>query len=290
MAEDADFKNAVSIVRLPFQPPARDKVDVSPEWYETMVMISQEPNFRYVARGEGVDDTCDVMLMVGWMDGAKPSAAFASAGGSAGGSDSTSTGSSDLDTIFAPLQPFISEKPRITTLSHRRNRASPRFLTTAFRGTLREPTKELLTVRGRASLVEPAMKAIATTFRGYIDYREAATFSGGSRKYLFNGAILASVDDNYDGSEGHDEQASYAFILTWSNRKGRTKFQDPTLPDLTLTPGMRSSEPFWQEEVEKPLQALVEQGATISSWDYHKTDLVKGKDGLPILAKGETVW
>ncbi|KAK7430502.1 hypothetical protein QQZ08_003021 [Neonectria magnoliae] len=290
MAEDEEFKNAVSMVRLPFKPSARDKVDVSPEWYETMAKITKEPNFRYVARGEGVDDTCDVMLMVGWIDGARPSAAFVPAGTSTAGSDSTPAGSSGLDTILAPLQPFLSERPRVTTLSHRRNGASPNFLTTAFRGTLMEPMKEVLMVRGRASRVEPVMKAIATAFREYTDYREGATFSGGSRNYLFNGAILASLDDTYGSSREHDAPASFALILTWSNREGRTKFQDPTLPDLTLTPGMRPSEPFWQEKVAKPLQALVEQGATISSWDYHRTALVKDDRGLPILGKGETVW
>ncbi|KAF7553862.1 hypothetical protein G7Z17_g3329 [Cylindrodendrum hubeiense] len=291
MAGHGEFNNFVSIIRLSFKPSARDKVDVSPEWYKTMVMITKEPNFRYVARGEGVDDTCDLMLMVGWIDGTNPSAAFQSTATSTSGPDSLLLGSSGLDKILSPLQAFLSQRFRALTLSHNRDEYSPTLLTTTFRGVLWEPMREVLTIRGHVRLVEPGVKAIETTLDDYILYREGARFSDASKALLFNGVTMARLDHNNYGSSGeHDELATFALILTWSNREGRTRFQDPTLPDLTLTPGMRLHYPFWHEKVTKPLQALVEQGATVSSWDYHKADLVQNKKGIPMVHKGEKPW
>ncbi|KAH7162112.1 hypothetical protein B0J13DRAFT_535175 [Dactylonectria estremocensis] len=282
MPANEEFNIAVSIVRLSFRPSDRDKVDNSTEWYETMNMITKEPNFRYVARGEGVDDICDFMIMVGWVDGTKPSAAFL-------------PGSPDLDTIFAPLQPLLSQRPRVQTLRHDRSEATPNLLTTAFRGTLWEPMMEILTVRGPAGLVEQGVKAVNDTIWRYFQFRQAARYDDeATDDYLFNGLTMVSLDDNssHDSSGGPDEVASFALILKWSNREGRADFQDPTLPDLTLTPAMRPRYPgsFWQQRVAKPLQILVEQGATVSSWDYHKTEIAKDEKGLPIVGKGEMVW
>ncbi|KPM45659.1 hypothetical protein AK830_g953 [Neonectria ditissima] len=288
MTEDDDFKNTISMVLLFFQPCSRDKVGVSSEWYETMEMIIKEPNFRYVARGEAVDETCDIMLMIGWFDGAKPSAAFLPSATPTSGPDSAPQDNPGLDKIMTPLQPFLAQRPHVMTLSHNRTGECPHIITTSFRGVLYDPIKEILTVRGNAGPVKLGTMAMETAVEEYYYRREGAIPSLHSPNYLFNGFTLAKLDDGSHSSPGDDDElASFVLILTWSSREGRAQFQDPTLPDLTLTPGLRPLLPFWQEEVAKPLQALVDQGAEVSSWDYHRAHLVTTRKNVPRFGKGE---
>lgn len=153
---------------------------------------------------------------------------------------------------------------------------------------------EVLKVSGPAGLVERGLEAIETTINKYFLYRDDARLEGGSTRYLFDGLVLVSLDDhnNPDNSIEADKQATFALILTWSSRGGRTQFQDPAVPDLTLTHPMRPYYPSgsWQEHMERPLQVLVEQGATVSSWNYHKADTVTDKKGLMMIGKGASVW
>ncbi|KAH6894713.1 hypothetical protein B0T10DRAFT_258851 [Thelonectria olida] len=288
MAEAGNRKFAISIVRLSFQQSAQSKIDVSPQWYKTMDRITKEANFRYVARGEGVDDACDIMLLVGWTHGTQPSAAFLPQ------SPAASAGHGNLDAVFAPLLPFLSQRPRVRTLWHTYERANANLLTTSFRGRgFNDPIMEFMTIRGPPGVVGPEVKAIESTLSEFWERREMSRFDEDVYRDTFDGVLLASLDDGLDAHETPSEPGATTFVifLKWSSREGRAEFQDPTISDPTIGPAQANYPiDFWREQVAKPLQRLVEEGATISSWDYHKAKLATDKRGSQLVANASDIW
>jgi hypothetical protein len=288
MTEADKQKFAISIVRLSFQQSAQSKIDVSPQWYKALERITKEANFRYVARGEGVDDACDIMLLVGWTHGTHPSAAFLP-------ESSTPSGrNGKLDAVFVPLLPFLSGKPRVSTLWHTYERASGNLLTTSFRGRgFDDPIMEFMTIRGPAGVVEPGVKAIESTLSEFWTRREMSRFDEDVYRDTFDGVLSASLDDGLDAHEPPSQpgETTSVLFLKWSSRKGRAEFQDATIPDPTIGPAQADYPiDFWQERVAKPLQRLVEEGATISSWDYHRAKLATDKKGSQLVANVSDIW
>ncbi|KAF7561751.1 hypothetical protein G7046_g2368 [Stylonectria norvegica] len=286
MVETKTPRNAVSLLRLSFEPTAQDKIDTSPQWYKAMENITKEPGFRYVARGEALDDACDLVLMVGWTHGTQPSTAFRT------GAESTPT--STLNTILAPILPFLSQQPQLRTIYHEYAHANANMLTTSPRGRLHTAMMEQMTVRGPVGVVEPVLKTIEETLRNFHLHRDQVRSEDQIMDDAWDGVYLFSVDENKSDREGGngDDQATFALFLRWSSREGRMEFQDPTIVDRALSPGLQTfySSDFWQEKVAKPLQKLVEQGATISSWDFHKAKIVPDKRGSQLVASPADIW
>jgi hypothetical protein len=267
--------SATSIVRLSFQPAHKDKIETSEQWFDAMDKIKQEPNLGYVCKGESIEDELDIILFISWDYAAKPSANFLSG---------------NIDYIFSPLSDLLAKKPRfignLCSITKRQTLTS--FAT---RGGGFEFMIEIMTVRGPADATEAALRKIDKRLDSYTTYRSnALDFYDIWYNTLHGGRLyhLSTEKGNEDRcSEENIDQASFALFVTWTDREGRTEFQDPNIPDRTLPPVFQENFPsnFWQEEVIKPLEEL---GATISSWTYHKGWTTYGrKEGL-IVSKFKT--
>lgn len=257
-----------------------------------MNKITNFSNFRYAARGEGVDDATHIMLLLGWTHDTKPPPVFLPAALDPPPADDSSD--SPLDALLAPISPFFSQRPHVCTLWHNYIGEGANMLTTSARGRIDNAMIEFMTVRGPVDKVEPALKAIEMALRKYHELRERPRASGTIYSDTWDGVHLLSLDDNTGDKEaqGQARHVSLALLLRWSNRGGRTEFQDPSLPDSSVEPQLQPLYPsdLWQESVAKPLQTLREQGATIESWDYHNARLVINERRGQLVADRSDIW
>ena len=274
-------KDVISLVHLFVQPSALDKIGASPQWYKAMDKITKEPNFRYVARGEAIDDAGHLILLVGWTHGTAPSPAFLPT-------------AQDPPPALAPIAPFLTQRPRVCTLRHSYAQEGGNMLTTSARGRMDNAMIEFMTVRGPAEKVEPALKAIEAALRKYRELRDGPRQSDTIYSDTWDGVHLLGLDDDVADKEDQrqDGDVCLALFLRWSSREGRDEFQDPALPDRSVDPGLQPYYPsnLWQESVAKPLQTLREQGVTIESWDYHKAKLATNKRGGQLVASPSDIW
>ncbi|UKZ81309.1 hypothetical protein TrVFT333_009081 [Trichoderma virens FT-333] len=278
MKTDGTREFATSIVRFSVQHAHRDKIGASKEWFAVMDSIKRQPDFGYVCKGELIDDELDIVLFVAWEHAAKPPITF----------------SENLDSIFSPLHNFLAKQPQITGTLYRimeMDRQSTRLFGTSGCAGHINCINEFMTVRGPARAVETELKRIQELCSVY------------ERLRCFADAVWNFTDDTFAGLQrfrlelvgdlevtDHTGQpiGTFALLVQWGNEKGRAEFQDPNLPDSSLPPANRFADNFWQEEVMKRLE---KQGASISSWIYHKAAIARdGKNKLLITEEFKNLY
>ena len=85
--------------------------------------------------------------------------------------------------------------------------------------------------------------------------------------------------------EDYNRQAEFALVFKWSDRQGRAKFQDPSIQDYAVPQGAPDVLGVFGRQCGKPLKMLVDQGASISSRDYHEVGTATGRDMAQLITR-----
>ncbi|KAL6694605.1 hypothetical protein J3F84DRAFT_377387 [Trichoderma pleuroticola] len=249
---DEKREYSTSVVRLAFLPNHRDKMGVSEQWHQVMDTIRHQPGFGYVSKGESVHDELDIVLFIGWENAEKPPDSFLSG---------------NLDCIFSPLDAFVVKKPHLMcNLYH----ISQRMRTFTEENTF-ECILELMIIHGPAHATEKAVKKIDSSIDCYNSNR---WFAVAREDYYFSWLLMhASFARVGEDCEKRPDAASFLLNVLWRGLEERCEYKDSTIPDRTLPPETRHMFPsdFWQKSVIERLESL---GATISSWTYHKAEVI----------------
>jgi hypothetical protein len=275
MDDSGSTPHAITVVRLSFQSSAQETVGKSSQWFRVLNGIKTLPGWRYTAKGEEVGDSAKVVLIIGWRDNAAPPVAFRP--------------NDQVPEELSPIQPQLTQRPYLFTLWHAHGGATPNLLTTAYRGRLQNSIREVMRISGPTSIVEPRVLEIYKTLVRFWKDREEGRSGHEIYQDKFDGVLYARLDEDAPKAENH---CMLALVLNWSSPQGRTDFCDPGFADPNLDRWLQETYglDFWDKTVAKPLKKLVEQGATVSSWDYHNALMAQDKKGKNMLATSEALW
>jgi hypothetical protein len=272
------YAHAISVIRLSFVEIEADEIGKPPEWFKVINSIKRERDWRYVAKGEGVGDPSKIVLLVGWDDSKLPSESF----------QPSATEMGIKHTLCAQLQPLITQPPEIFTFWHSQGRSTPNLITTANRGRIPNGMRQFLMVCGPTDVVEPGVMAIEKSLIEFWNNREGGRFDEDVYHDDYDGAVVGVVE----GMKPKDGEVTYGLVLTWRNREGRARFQNPGVADPTLSAWLQKlyGGRFWEDNIATRLREMKEQGAVVSSWDYWRAEIVRDKKGETMIAKAEDLW
>lgn len=144
---------------------------------------------------------------------------------------------------------------------------------------------ELMTICGPADIVGSTVKDIKESLDRYRSEREQTQFDDEIYRDTWDGVRAGRLQG------GSDEASIIVLFLRWNSHQGCQGFQDPSLPSQSLSPNIRSDHhnSLWQDRVARSLGRLVEQGAEISLWDYHRAKIVADERGSQLVARREDI-
>jgi hypothetical protein len=293
MSDHSDTKRfPLTVVRIPIKEASRDEVLTSPQWFDVLDSILAEPNRRFIINAWEVDDS-KLDLLIGWKADTGPSAAFLSSG-------------PNLEQLLAPIHPFrLSEVPQVINMHREDTRMGCMLLECAkFGGSaklgLPDRIMEVMLVRGPEKSVEPAMKDIEESLNGYSHYQRLCSgWKHAAPGYPFNGiTFLFREDDNKQGDKeiDHDgaadtQEARFALFMRWSGRTERSLFQDPAvLSSGNVPPEEAYGNRYWEDNVATKLRSLIEQGASVSSWDYMDATISRSRERKLTISRKDKIW
>lgn len=277
----------LTILRLPVQEVTREQVFNSPQWFDVLEPILSYSNWRFTFLAQEVDST-KLDVFIGWKPNTYPAAMFTQQDG-------------DLDSLLSPLCHFCGpDKPQVINLYALDTKMSSYGLRTE-KIKNEDRIMEALTVHGPAEIVERKMSEIQDILEIYLEQRSIWIGLANHRHYkhamvgrvfLFTELQKSTLEGASRANPESPPTATLTLFIEWSDEEARSQFHDPEVPDPhfpTSSRGLLKSD-FWETWIESRLKELTDQGASVTSWDYEKAKIAKGRDGHVTTLRRDKLW